>query len=234
MRNILITGGSRGIGRACVEYFANQGDRVFFTYKSNKAAADEVSEKTGAAAIKAGDIEVLTEEIHKYGKLDVLVNNAGIAQQKMFQDITDDDWDSMFNTNIRDMFIITRAFYGDFIHNKKGKIVNVSSMWGISGASCEVHYSASKSAVIGFTKALAKEAGPSGINVNCVAPGVIDTDMNAGFDEETKKELKSETPLGRIGDVKDVAELVGFLCSDKADFITGQVITCDGGFLGNS
>ncbi len=231
MRNILITGGSRGIGRACVEYFAAQGDRVFFTYKSNEAAAKEVSEKTGAVAIKSGDIQMLAEEVHKYGRLNVLINNAGIAQQKVFQDITDNDWDNMFGTNIRDMFLVTRAFYDDFVHNKSGKIVNVSSMWGISGASCEVHYSASKAAVIGFTKALAKEAGPSGINVNCVAPGVIDTDMNAGFDDETKEELKSETPLGRMGTAKEVAELVGFLCSDKSEFITGQVITCDGGFL---
>ena len=231
MRNILITGGSRGIGRACVEYFAAQRDRVFFTYKSNEEAAKEVSEKTGAVAIKSGDIQMLAEEVHKYGRLNVLINNAGIAQQKVFQDITDNDWDNMFGTNIRDMFLVTRAFYDDFVHNKSGKIVNVSSMWGISGASCEVHYSASKAAVIGFTKALAKEAGPSGINVNCVAPGVIDTDMNAGFDDETKEELKSETPLGRMGTAKEVAELVGFLCSDKSEFITGQVITCDGGFL---
>ena len=231
MKNILITGGSRGIGRACVEYFINRGDRVFFTYKNNHTAAEEVSVKTGAIKIQAGDVKSIADEIHKYGRLDVLINNAGIAQQKLLCDITDSDWDNMFNTNIRDMFLITREFYDDFVHNKSGKIVNVSSMWGVSGASCEVHYSASKAAVIGFTKALSKELGASGVNVNCVAPGVIDTDMNAHLDAEDMEELKSETPLGRIGTPMEIAELIGFLCSDKAEFITGQVITCDGGFL---
>lgn len=229
--NILITGGSRGIGKACVEYFSNSENNVFFTYNKNKEAAINLSEKTGAFMIKSGNTDEIYKAVHKYGKLDILINNAGIAQQKMFQDITDEDWDNMFNTNIRDMFLITRAFYNDFISNKKGKIVNISSIWGISGASCEVHYSASKAAVIGFTKALAKEAGPSGINVNCVAPGVIDTDMNKILDENTMKELAEETPVGKIGNVSDVVNLIGFLCSEKSDFITGQVINCDGGFL---
>ncbi len=231
MKNVLITGGSRGIGRACVEYFVKLGHRVFFTYNKNTAAAEEVSRETGAVMIKSGDIESLVRMVHEYGTLDILVNNAGIAEQIMFQDITEEKWDRMFDTNIRDMFLITKAFYNDFIEKKSGKIVNVSSMWGISGASCEVHYSASKAAVIGFTKALAKEMGPSGVNVNCAAPGVIDTDMNANIDEETKKELTEETPLCRMGTAHDVAETIGFLCSDAADFITGQVICCDGGFL---
>lgn len=231
MKNVLITGGSRGIGRACVEYFAKSGHRVFFTYNKNTAAAEEVSRKTGAVMIKSGNIEKLVETVHEYGTLDILVNNAGIAEQIMFQDITEEKWDRMFDTNIRDMFLITKAFYNDFIEKKSGKIVNVSSMWGISGASCEVHYSASKAAVIGFTKALAKEMGPSGINVNCAAPGIIDTDMNGNIDEETKKELAEETPLCRMGTAHDVAETIGFLCSNSASFITGQVICCDGGFL---
>lgn len=231
MKNVLITGGSRGIGRACVEYFVKSGHRVFFTYNKNTAAAEAVSRETGAVMIKSGDIERLVGTVHEYGTLDILVNNAGIAEQIMFQDITEEKWDKMFDTNIRDMFLITKAFYNDFIEKKSGKIVNVSSMWGISGASCEVHYSASKAAVIGFTKALAKEIGPSGVNVNCVAPGVIDTDMNCNIDEEIKKELAEETPMCRMGTAHDVAETIGFLCSDAADFITGQVICCDGGFL---
>ena len=231
MRNVLITGGSRGIGRACVELFTSIGDRVFFTYKSNFDAAVEVSNQTGAVFCQADDINNLKKTIDEYGGLDVLINNAGIAQQKMFQDITQADWDNMFNTNIGDIFRVTKLFYNDFISKKSGKIVNVSSMWGVSGASCEVHYSASKAAVIGFTKALAKEAGPSGINVNCIAPGVIDTDMNSNLDEDAKIELANSTPLGRIGTPKEAANVIEFLCSEKANFITGQVILCDGGFL---
>lgn len=233
MKNVLVTGGSRGIGRACVKYFAKLGYRVFFTYNNNVSAAEETSKKTGAVMIKSGNIEKLVKTVHEYGTLDILVNNAGIARQIMFQDITEEEWDKMFDTNIKDMFLITKAFYNDFLEKKSGKIVNISSMWGISGASCEVHYSASKAAVIGFTKALAKEAGPSGINVNCVAPGVIDTDMNGNIDEETKRILADETPLCRMGTAQEVAKTIGFLCSDAADFITGSVILCDGGFLNN-
>lgn len=231
MRNVLITGGSRGIGSACVKRFSELGDRVFFTYKNSTERAAELSERTGAISIKFGDTKLLKDTVGQYGRLDVLINNAGIAGQKMFQDITEADWDMMFNTNVRDMFLITKAFYNDFIANKCGRIINISSMWGIAGASCEVHYSASKAAVIGFTKALAKEAGPSGVTVNCIAPGVIDTDMNAMLGDETLKELAYETPLGRLGSVDDVAALIEFLCSDGASFITGQVIGCDGGFL---
>lgn len=230
-RNVLVTGGSRGIGRACVEMFSRRGDRVFFTYKSNEAAAAEVSETTGATGIRAGDTELLKKAVGQYGRLGVLVNNAGIAGQKMFQDITEKDWDEMFGTNMRDMFLTTKAFYDDFIFQKYGRIINISSMWGIAGASCEVHYSASKAAVIGFTKALAKEAAPSGVTVNCIAPGVIDTDMNAPLGRETLAALAGETPAGRLGTPEDVAALAVFLASDEASFITGQVIGCDGGFI---
>ena len=231
MRNVLITGGSRGIGRACVERFSAIGDRVFFTYKKSREKAAELSERTGAIAIQAGDTKLLKGTVEKCGMLDILINNAGIAEQKMFQDITENDWDEMFNTNVRDMFIITKLFYDDFIAQKRGRIINISSMWGIAGASCEVHYSASKAAVIGFTKALAKEAGPSGVTVNCIAPGVIDTDMNAMLGAETLKELAYETPVGRLGTPEDIVALAEFLCSDGASFITGQVIGCDGGFI---
>ena len=232
MRNVIITGGSRGIGRECVKRFAALGDRVIFTYLKSESNALELAAETGAIPVRGGDINLLKRTAEKFGAVDVLINNAGIAQQKLLCDITDEDWDNMFSVNIRDMFLTVRAFYGDFVHNKSGKIVNISSMWGITGASCEVHYSASKAAVIGFTRALAKELGPSGVNVNCIAPGVIDTDMNAHLAAEEKEELAAETPLGRLGTPAEVAAAAEFLCSDGANFITGQVLTCDGGFIG--
>ena len=160
----------------------------------------------------------------------MLVNNAGVAQQKLFQDITDDDWRHMMGVNLDGVFYLTRAFLPAMIRQKAGRIINISSIWGVCGASCEVHYSASKAAVAGMTKALAKEVGPSGITVNCIAPGVIQTPMLACFSEEDLKELASQTPMGRLGTGDDVAQLALFLASGKADFITGQVICADGGF----
>ena len=228
MKNILITGGSRGIGAEMVRAFAKAGYRVFFTYKNSAALAQKLSQETGAFAI-CGNADEIREKINV--PLYAIINNAGIAEQKMFQDITTEDWDAMFDTNIRDMFLITKAFIDDMIHNKEGRIINISSIWGISGASCEVHYSASKAAVIGFTKALAKEMGPSNITVNCIVPGVIDTDMNKNISPEIMQELKEETPLGRIGTPNDIAQAALYLCSDAASFVTGQVITIDGGFI---
>lgn len=233
MKNVLITGGSRGIGKAAVKELSKK-YRVFFTYLNSEDEAKKLAEETGSYAVKS-DIKCNHEElitfIHSYGKIDILINNVGIAQQKMFQDITDNDYDNMMNTNIKGMFTLTRDISHDMIQNHYGKIINISSMWGISGASCEVHYSTSKSAIIGFTKALAKELGPSGICVNCIAPGVIDTDMNKCFDEETIESLKYETPLCRLGKPEEVAYLIDFLLSEKANFITGQIIGIDGGFI---
>ncbi len=236
MRNILITGASRGIGAACAREFARNGDRVFINYNSSKTAAEKIAAETGAVPVKADvsnfdEVNKMREIIGGYGRLDVLVNNAGISQIKMFTDITESDWDNMFNVNVKGMYLVTRAFVGDMIAAKSGKIINVSSMWGVTGGSCEVHYSASKAAVIGFTKALAKELGPSGINVNCVAPGVIDTDMNAHLGNNDLDALKNETPLMRIGTPEDVAKTVFFLASKNADFITGQVLNVDGGMV---
>ena len=228
MKNILITGGSRGIGAEMVKAFSQAGYRVFFTYKNSVDLAQKLSEETGATAL-CGRADEIKSKINV--PLYAIINNAGIAEQKMFQDITAEDWDAMFDTNIRDMFLITKAFINDMIHNKEGRIINISSIWGISGASCEVHYSASKAAVIGFTKALAKEMGPSNITVNCIAPGVIDTDMNKNITPEIMEELKDETPLGRIGTPNDIAQAVLYLCSDGAAFVTGQVMTIDGGFI---
>ena len=165
------------------------------------------------------------------GQITVLVNNAGIAEQALFSDITEEMWDRMFGVNVKGAYNCTQAVLPHMIHNKYGRIINVSSMWGISGASCEVHYSASKAALIGFTKALAKEVGLSGITVNCVAPGVIATEMNGHLSEDIIEELKNETPLNRIGTPEDVAEAIFFLASDKASFITGQTLSVDGGFV---
>lgn len=236
MKNVLITGGSRGIGAECVRKFSDEGYRVFLNYSKSDDKALEISKKTGAILIKADisksdEICKIKNIIYNYGKISVIVNNAGIAEQKLFSDINEADWDRMFDINIKSMFLVTKAFLPDMIHEKRGKIINLSSIWGITGASCEVHYSASKAAVIGFTKALAKELGPSGINVNCVAPGVIDTEMNSYLDNETKAELCDETPLCRMGTAEEIAKLIYFLASDNSDFITGQVISPNGGIV---
>lgn len=236
MKNALITGAGKGIGKECVYKFSKMGYRVFLNYNTSKEEAEKISGETGAVIIKADisksdEVRNMADFIHNnYGKIDVLINNAGIAQQKMFTDITEKDWDNIFDTNIKGMFLVTKAFINDMISKKSGSIVNISSMWGITGGSCEVHYSASKAAVIGFTKALAKEMGPSGICVNCVAPGVINTDMNKNLTKDDYDMLCEETPLGRIGDAKEVAETIAFL-ADSSTFITGQVINVDGGIV---
>ena len=236
MKNVLITGGSRGIGAACVKEFAKNGYRVFFSFNKSDKQAEKLCAETGAVSFKADvsnsdEVSEMTEKIHKYGKISVLINNAGIAEQKLFSDITESDWNKMFDVNIKGMFLVTKAVLPDMIHEKSGKIINFSSIWGITGASCEVHYSASKAAVIGFTKALAKEVGLSGINVNCIAPGVIDTQMNAHLDDEARAELCEETPLGRFGSPEETAKLALYLASDDASFITGQVISPNGGIV---
>lgn len=233
MKNVLITGGSRGIGAACVESFAKAGYKVFFTYKNNKKKAKETALRTGAEAICAdvSSFEEMEKAALAIGDIDIIINNAGISQIKMLQDITEADWDNMFDTNIKGMFVTVKTFLDNMIHNKWGRIINISSMWGEQGGSCEVHYSASKSAVIGFTKALAKELGPSGITVNCISPGVIDTDMNAHLTEEDIGELTAETPVNKIGDAADIADTALFLASEKSSFITGTVIPVNGGII---
>lgn len=235
MRNIVITGGSRGIGAACAEAFAKNGDRVFIIYEKNDLRAEETAKNTGAIPIKAdvsseSEVKAAAEAVHGICRgIDVLINNAGIAEIKVFNDITADDWDRMFAVNVRGAFLMTQAFLSDMINKKSGKIINVSSIWGQTGASCEVHYSASKAALIGFTKALAKELAPSGICVNCVAPGVIETEMNSELDAETIACLCEEIPAGRMGTAAETARAILFLASDEADYITGQVIGVNGG-----
>lgn len=234
-KTVLVTGASRGIGAATAQLFAENGWNVVLNYNKSEAQALAFAEKIGAVAVKA-DITKPDEiqnmlnaaRVH-FGSIDVLVNNAGIAQQKLFTDITENDWDNMFNVNVKSMFMVTNAVVRDMIRNRRGHIINISSIWGIAGASCEVHYSASKAAVIGFTKALAKELGLSKIAVNCIAPGVIDTQMNSHLDRETLSELKDETPLGKIGTGADIAKTALFLA--ESEFITGQIISPNGGIV---
>jgi 3-oxoacyl-[acyl-carrier protein] reductase len=231
LKKVLITGGSRGIGAACVRRFCAEGMTVYFNYEKNDEAADALCKETGATGIKCSvrDSAAVEKMAEKIGDIDILINNAGISRINLFTDISEQEWDDIFDVNIKGMFLVTRAFLPGMIRRKYGKIINISSMWGVTGGSCEVHYSASKAAVIGFTKALAKEEGPSGINVNCIAPGVIETEMNAQLDDEAKRELCEETPLMRLGKPEEIANAALFLASDAASFITGQVICSDGG-----
>ena len=235
-KRILISGGSRGIGRACVELFAARGHKVAFIYRSDDAAAKEVSDKTGAFPIKA-DVAAYDEAVSAFrvaveylGGIDVLVNNAGISLCSLFTDTTYEEWKSIIDTNLSSAFTLSRECSREMIRNHCGSIINIGSVWGRCGASCEVAYSASKAGLRGLTQALAKELGPSSIRVNCIEPGVIDTDMNAAHTKETMDELCDSTPLCRIGKPEDVASAVYFLASDDASFITGQIIGVDGGF----
>ena len=233
---VLITGGSRGIGAACVRHFSEQGDRVVFFYRSSDAAAEALARECGAEAIRVdiADPIAVKDAVARAEKLlggiDVLVNNAGVSQIKLLSDITDGDWQTVLGTNLSGAFYLCREVSRYMISQKYGRIVNVGSMWGKVGASCEVHYSASKAGLRGMTMALAKELGPSGITVNCVEPGVIETDMNAVLDDETKRQLCDETPLCRMGSADEVAHAIVFLASDNAAFITGQILGVDGGF----
>ncbi|MBQ7999918.1 MAG: SDR family oxidoreductase [Ruminococcus sp.] len=243
MKTAVVTGASRGIGAACAVALAKSGYNVILGYKVNKERAEQFAEVLisgyGIAAIAVqADVSVSSEAdmlidtaYRNFGRVDVLVNNAGIAQFKLFTEITDQEWSNMIGTNLTGVFNCSRAAAKIMINQKSGSVVNISSMWGQVGASCEVHYSASKAGVIGLTQALAKELAPSGVRVNCVCPGVIKTDMLSEIDEDTIGSLIEETPVGRIGTPKDVADSVAFLCSDRAEFITGQVLGVNGGFV---
>ena len=219
-----------------VERFSTPENKVAFLYRSSHAEAKALADACGAIAICSdlcnADVAKVAAEgaISRLGGIDVLINNAGISQIKLFTDITDADWQTMIDTNLSSAFYVTRAALPAMIAQKSGRIINIGSMWGKVGASCEVHYSASKSALRGFTMALAKEVGPSGITVNAIEPGVIMTDMCASFDNETLSALADETPLCRLGKPEDVAALAEFLASEEASFITGQIIGVDGGF----
>ncbi len=243
MKTALITGVSGGIGKATAKKFIDNGYFVIGQYNSNKKSIDDFYlelEKEGkrdyffsikADLNSASEISKMMEIVEKSFKhLSVLVNNAGISLTKLITDTTESEWDKIFSVNLKSVYLITNRVLKGMIESKCGKIVNVSSMWGITGSSMEVAYSASKAGLIGYTKALAKEVGYSGINVNCVCPGVIDTPMNKHLSAEDIDELKEQTPLYRIGKPEDVANLIYYLGSDDADFITGQVVSVDGGF----
>lgn len=236
----VVSGAAKGIGRAIALRLAKDGFDIAVCCKSSEIQAQGVAEKIGeigrTAKIYRLDItdsenvnSVIADIEKNFGEIAVLANNAGIAQQALFTDITDEMWRKMIDTNLSGAFYCARAVLPFMIHRKTGKIINIASIWGETGGSCEVHYSAAKAGLIGLTKALAKEVGPSGITVNCVSPGVILTDMTSHFDERTMNELKAETPLMRIGTSEDVAGAVSFLASEDADFITGQDIAVNGG-----
>ena len=236
MKTALITGGSRGIGAAIVRALTDKGWRVAFCYRSNQEAAEQLSRETGAIAIRCDvsdsrQVRAMAEEaLRQLSHIELLVNNAGVAWQGLLTDMTDEDWHTVLDTSRTAAFYTCRAVLPGMVSRKSGRIVNISSIWGRVGASCEAAYSAAKAGLIGLTKALAKEVGPSGITVNCLCPGVIRTDMLACYTEDDLAALADETPLGRLGTPEDVAAAVCWLADDSASFITGQVIGVDGGF----
>ncbi len=240
-KTALVTGGAKGIGAAICRVLAEKGFNIAINCNLSIDAAqklkEELSEITCAEVFRADvsdskSVKYMFSEIEKvFGGVNVLVNNAGISEQALFTDITDEMWQKMIGVNLTGAFNCCRSALSYMIREKKGKIINITSMWGEVGASMEVHYSASKAGLIGLTKALAKEVGLSGITVNAVSPGVVLTDMMANFSDEDKNILKEETPLNRLGTPEDIAQAVAFLASDKADFITGQVLSVNGGFV---
>ncbi len=242
-KTALITGASRGIGTACAIALAKNGYNIVLNYNKSeekaqnlaKIIADNYCVDVLCAKADVADKEqvdaMVAQVMNKFTSIDVLVNNAGVSLQKLFTDTTEDDWNSVISTNLSSVYNVTHAVLPCMIRNHSGSIVNISSMWGEVGASMEVAYSASKAGVIGLTKALAKEVAPSNVRVNCVAPGVIMTDMMSGFDDEALDMIKEEIPLGNFGTAKNVADAVSFLVSDKAQYITGQVLSVNGGMV---
>lgn len=235
MANVFITGGSRGIGAEAVRQFAAAGNNVVFTYHSSELEADSLRQETGAVPVRCNvkhpdSVRIAVEKaVSVMGSIDVLICNAGIADYDLITDIEESRWEEVINTDLNGVFYCVRRVLPAMISRKSGCIITVGSMWGETGASCEVAYSAAKAGVIGLTKALAKEVGPSGIRVNCISPGMIDTDMNASVDEEAVRGMIDDTPLCRTGTPADVAKAMIFLASDASSFITGQVIGVSGG-----
>ena len=231
MANVVITGGSRGIGAAAVELFSEQGNTVYFLYEKEHGKAAEVAQKTGATAIccDVSDGAAVRSAFEKLDHIDVLVCNAGICKTGLMSMLPEEDWDRLFDVNVKGIYNCVNAAMPFFLKKQSGCIITVSSMWGQVGASCEAAYSATKGAVIALTKALAKELGPSGIRCNCVAPGVILTDMCADVDPEILQEMAQENPVGRNGTPMDVAKAMIYLT--EADFVTGQVIPVNGGYV---
>lgn len=227
----VITGGSRGIGAAAVELFAAKGHRVYFLYEKEHQAAKAIAQRTGAAAIccDVADENAVKAAFSQIGGVDILVNNAGICYYGLMSQMTGQQWSRIFDVNVKGIFHCINAAMPSFLEKHRGCVINVSSMWGRTGASCEAAYSASKGAVIALTKALAKELGPSGIRVNAVAPGVILTDMCKSVSADILAELAEEAPLGRNGSPRDVARAMEYLA--EADFVTGHILNVDGGYV---
>lgn len=241
-KTVIITGASRGIGKTMAVLFAIKGYNVLINYNHSENEAfklyNRLQEKGLNIALFKADVSkreqvdaMVDNCISSFGKVDILINNAGISQQKVFIDISEHEWDEMVNINLNGVFNCSQSVLRYMINQKKGKIINISSIWGMVGAACEVHYSAAKAGVIGLTKALSKELGPSNIQVNCIAPGIVKTDMMSSFSEDELNELKDATPLMRLGKSKDIAACALFLASENTDFITGQVISSNGGLV---
>ena len=230
MKTVVITGGSRGIGAAAVELFAGRGDRVYFLYEKNHEAARAVAARTGATAIccDVADGQAVKAAFAAIGDVDILICNAGISMNGLMSQLCESDWDRLFAVNVKGIYHCVNAAMPAFLKHHRGSIVTVSSMWGRVGASCEAAYSATKGAVIALTKALAQELGPSGIRVNCVAPGVIRTDMCAAVDPAILEEMAQDSCVGRNGTPMDVAQAMAYLAD--AEFVTGHVLNVDGGY----
>jgi 3-oxoacyl-[acyl-carrier protein] reductase len=242
LKTVIVTGASKGIGKSMAETFADNGYNVLINYNSSHDEALKLYEslidkgrsvRTFKADVsKRNEVDSMIDFCYKeFNGIDILINNAGIAETKLFIDISEQDWDKMMDINLKGVFNCTQSVLRHMISQKSGKIINISSIWGIVGASCESHYSASKAAIIGLTKSLAKELGPSNIQVNSIAPGVIKTDMLSEYSEDDLNALKEDTPLLRLGTPKDISSCALFLASDAADFITGQIISPNGGFV---
>jgi len=239
-KTVIVTGGSRGIGAAIVSFLAREGYNVVLNYNKSEEIAkklqEEFTSKGYLVDIFKADVSKREEVIklveytlEKFGNIDILINNAGISQTKLFTDITDEDWQNMIGTNLNSVFYMSQEVAKNMIHNKKGCIINISSIWGLVGSSCEVHYSVAKAGVDAMTKALAKELGPSGIRINSIAPGIIDTDMNKYLTDKEIVEIEDEIPLGKIGKVQDISKCVKWLIEDE--YTTGQVISINGGWV---
>lgn len=240
MKTVLVTGGSRGIGKCIAENLAKDGFNVVLNYNKSEKQAKKIKEELSKQGInieiykadvsKREEVKKLIKfTLNKFKNIDILINNAGIAKLQMFNDITDEDWNEMISTNLNSVFYTIQEVLPNMIHNKNGCIINISSIWGIVGASCEVAYSVSKAGIDGMTKSLAKELGLSNIRVNSIAPGVIDTEMNSNIDNAIKEQIKEETPLNKIGRPIDIYRCVKWLIEDE--FTTGQIISPNGGYV---
>lgn len=238
MKTVLVTGGARGIGRSIVRRLAEKKYNVLVNFNASEVTALELSKEFKNIQTFRADVTD-REEVHdmiqfakkKFGQIDVLINNAGVASSGLFQDISFEKWNRILNVNLNGVYHCTQEVLPDMIARHEGKIINISSIWGMVGASNEVAYSTSKAAVIGMTKALAKEVGPSNIKVNCIAPGIIMTDMVSDYSLEEFDAIRAQIPLGKIGSTEDIANLALFLCSDMSNYITGQVISPNGGWV---